>query len=225
MTHPRRRPVAAGGARTAPRRRAGDGERAAGLLRRPLTPPDPAMELENIVANTVLLKAREGTATPAPLPGAVPVPFPRRAGAALPTQPPCSPLPTGTAVTGLPPAPPALGTPGPLHPRGGWLDGLVPVGIDGTHPRGDGCPAAAGRVRLSVLLLLQTQRYGAENLKSDLGPFPNGACAEMSRPQDAGQPGASLPIRPSVHASRTCLAQTGLMQSKLCWCQGASVQA
>lgn len=76
------------------------------------------MELENIVANTVLLKAREGTATPAALPGAVPAPrrgCPRHAAS---LQPP----PDGSPGPGYPPHPP------PWTPRdpsirgvGGWV--------------------------------------------------------------------------------------------------------
>lgn len=104
------------------------------------------MELENIVANTVLLKAREGTAPPArsrPGPTLHPGSSPHAPALHHP------PAPRAPAAPRTPPPPWAPWSPSVRG--GGWPGGLVPVGI-AEPPGGDGTAAPVLRdasVRLS----------------------------------------------------------------------------
>lgn len=156
------------------------------------------------MANTVLLKAREGTACPRPVPLRVPVSRPGPRSHAAPRPPPL-PAPAGTLGPGhpTPPAPPPVGTPGPRRP-GRWVTGRA-------HPGWHRCSPGRGRpsrrctprrgVRPSVPPTLRTPGRGARNLKSSLSVglvSPSDACAEAPRAQGVGRSRAPLSVCPSV---------------------------
>lgn len=154
------------------------------------------------MANTVLLKAREGTASPRSHPGPRSRPGPRsHAASRFPSPrtlsaPPPPPPPRGHPRLGSPHAPPHRhpGTP-PSGVVGAWV-GLARLASP-SPPGGDGCPAAvpgaAGRVRLSVPPC-GPRDAGQRIEKAIEVPFPQAvACAENT----PGRPRAAL-VRPSV---------------------------